>query len=127
MKILLGSFFSISTAYSEDNANVLTNASIKPIAMYYMHCVKRLRIRSYSGPHFPAFGLNTERYVISLRIQSKCGKSLTRITPNTDTFYRALWTSPMYYVNVLQEISSYLHLSNHSPIILHHNITISFH
>ena len=24
------------------------------------HCVKNVRIRSYSGPHFPAFGLNTE-------------------------------------------------------------------
>ena len=26
------------------------------------HCVKSVRIRSYSGPDFPAFGLNTERY-----------------------------------------------------------------
>ena len=24
------------------------------------HCVKSVRIRSFSGPHFPAFGLNTE-------------------------------------------------------------------
>ena len=24
-------------------------------------CVKNVRIQSYSGPHFPAFGLNTER------------------------------------------------------------------
>ena len=24
-----------------------------------VHCRKRVRIRSYSGPHFPAFGLNT--------------------------------------------------------------------
>ena len=23
------------------------------------HCIKRVRIRSYSGPHFPIFGLNT--------------------------------------------------------------------
>ena len=51
------------------------------------HCVKSVRIRSYSGPHFPAFGLNTERYGVSLRIQSECGKMRTRITPNTDTFY----------------------------------------
>ena len=27
-----------------------------------LHCVKSVRIRSYSGPHFPSFGLNTERY-----------------------------------------------------------------
>ena len=32
----------------------------------------------FSGPHFPAFGLNTERYSISLRIQSECGKIRTR-------------------------------------------------
>ena len=45
------------------------------------HCVKSVRIRSYSGPYFPAFGLNT------LLIQSECGKMRTRTTPNTDTFY----------------------------------------
>ena len=48
------------------------------------HCLKSVRIRSYSGPHFPAFGLNTERYGVSLRIQSELGKIRTRITPNTD-------------------------------------------
>ena len=28
----------------------------------YTHYVKSERIRSNSGPHFPEFGLNTERY-----------------------------------------------------------------
>ena len=32
----------------------------------------------FSGPYFLAFGLNTERYSISLRIQSECGKIRTR-------------------------------------------------
>ena len=50
------------------------------------HCVKSVRIRSYSGPYFPAFGLNTERYEVSLRIQSERGKIRIRITPNTNTF-----------------------------------------
>ena len=50
------------------------------------HCVKSLRIRSFSGPHFPGFGLNTERYFVSLRIPSQCEKMRTGITPNTDTF-----------------------------------------
>ena len=36
---------------------------------------------------FSAFGLNTERYGVSLRIQSECGKIRTRITPNTDIFH----------------------------------------
>ena len=48
---------------------------------------------SYSGPYFPAFGLNTESYSVSLRIQSECGKMRTRITPNTDTFYAVLLTN----------------------------------
>ena len=50
------------------------------------HCVKSVGIRSYSGSYFPAFGLNMERYRVSLCIQSECGKMRTRITPNTDTF-----------------------------------------
>ena len=49
--------------------------------------VKCMRIRSYSGPHFPSFRLNTEKYSVFLRIQSECGKMRTRITANTDTFY----------------------------------------
>ena len=61
--------------------------------------VKSVRIWSYSGPYFPAFGLNTERYSISLRIQSECEKIRTRITPNTDTFRAAF---------VLQKFTSYL-------------------
>ena len=47
------------------------------------HCVKSVRIRSYSDPHFSAFRLNTMGYGVT---QSKCGKMRTRITPNTDTF-----------------------------------------
>ena len=57
-----------------------------------IHCVKSVRIRSYSGPHFPAFGLNTERYFVSVRIQSGCGKIRTRITPNTNNFYAVIYT-----------------------------------
>ena len=48
---------------------------------------KCIRIRSYSGPYFPTFGLNTERYSVSLRIQSEYGKIRTKVTPNWDTFY----------------------------------------
>ena len=51
------------------------------------HCVKTVRIRSFSGPYFPAFGLNTEKYGVSLRVQSECGKKQTRKTPNTETLH----------------------------------------
>ena len=51
------------------------------------HCVKSVCIRRYSGPYFPAFELNMERYSVSFRFQPECGKIRTRITPNTDAFY----------------------------------------
>ena len=50
--------------------------------------VERVRIwSSSSGPYFPAFGLDTERYGVFLRIQSECEKIGTRETPNTDIFH----------------------------------------
>ena len=63
------------------------------------HCVKSVRIRSFSGPYFPAFGLNTERYSASLRIQSEGGKMWTRKTPNRDTFHAV--RIPLEHLNVL--------------------------
>ena len=58
--------------------------------------MKSVCIWSYSGPLFPAFGLNTKRYAVSLRIQSKCGKIWTRITPNMDTFYSVIQYSKSF-------------------------------
>ena len=52
------------------------------------HCVKCVRIRSYFGPPFPAFGLNTERYGVSLppyAVQMR--KNTDQKTPNTDFFH----------------------------------------
>ena len=45
---------------------------------YRTHSVKSVHIRSFFGPYFPKFGLNTEIYSINLRNQSKCGKIRTR-------------------------------------------------
>ena len=42
--------------------------------MTFEHCVKSVRIRSYSDPRFS-------------RIRTECGKMRTRMTPNTDTFH----------------------------------------
>ena len=58
-----------------------------PDPLVINHYLKSARIRGYSGPHFCAFRLNLQRYFVSLRIQSKCEKIRTRITPNMDTFY----------------------------------------
>ena len=47
------------------------------------HWVKSVRIRSYSGPRFPAFGP-----VFSLlSVFGPKGKIRTRITPNTEIFH----------------------------------------
>ena len=40
-----------------------------------------------SGPYFPVFGLNAERYEVSLRIQSECRKIRIKKSPYLDTFH----------------------------------------
>ena len=52
------------------------------------HCLK-----SYFGPYFPAFGLNTDGCGQSLRIQSECRKMRIRITSNIDTSHAVEKTS----------------------------------
>ena len=54
--------------------------------------MKIVHIGSFSGPYFLAFELNTDRFSVSLRIQSKCGEIRTRKTANTDNFYAAIWS-----------------------------------
>ena len=60
---------------------------------------KNLRIGRFYGPFFPAFGLSTERYGVSVRIQSECRKIRGRKTPNTDTFDTA--EIKTFLINVL--------------------------
>ena len=52
------------------------------------HYVKSVQIRSFPGPYFPIFGLNTEIYGINLCIQSEYGNIRTR--KKLDTFH-AVW------------------------------------
>ena len=49
--------------------------------------MKIVRIWDFSGLYFPAFGLNTERYGVSRRMQSECGKMRTKETPIMETFH----------------------------------------
>ena len=53
--------------------------------------------RSFSGPHFPTFGLNTERYSLCFRIQPEYEKIRTTKTLNKDTFH-AVFTMQLYTV-----------------------------
>ena len=43
------------------------------------HCVKSVRIRSFSGLYFPTFGLNTERYFVLSPNVGKYGPEKLRI------------------------------------------------
>ena len=53
---------------------IITTESPKLLSLNKCHRVKSSHIWSFSGPYFPAFGLNTER----IRIQSECLKIRTR-------------------------------------------------
>ena len=55
-----------------------------------LHRVISVRIRSFSDPCFPTFGLSAEICGVSLRIQSEFGKIWPRKTPNTDTSHAVL-------------------------------------
>ena len=70
-----------------------------------VHCFKSIHIQRFSGPYLPTFGLNTERYGVSLHIQSEFGKMRTRKTPNTDTF-QAL--KILCYISMDNSVSAFL-------------------
>ena len=50
---------------------------IMMMIMIVWHCVKSVQIRSFFWSVFLTFGMNTERYFVSLRIHSECGKIWT--------------------------------------------------
>ena len=60
---------------------------VEPLSPTSVYCAKNIRIPSFSGQYFPAFGLNAEICSVNLRIPSKYGKIRTIKTRNTDTFY----------------------------------------
>ena len=89
------------------NRPLAWNGSTMTFLLYNNCRVKSVHIRSFSGPYFPAFGLNIEKCSVSLRIQSECTKIRTRKTPNIDTFYtvnklcqRNFLISQFFFVNI---------------------------
>ena len=79
-----------TSKYESEKTHILAYFTWWKVIKSNMHCVKSVRIQSYSGTHFPAFEMNMESYPVSLRMQSECRKMRTRITPNTDTFYAVM-------------------------------------
>ena len=81
--------------FAERQLNVLKQLGVSVLKIsnsqiVKLNGVKWVHIRSFSGLYFLAFGLNTERYSLFLRIQSGSGIMRTRKTPNMDTFYAML-------------------------------------
>ena len=68
------------------NETFKRNQFSNSLKIFAVHCVKSVCIRSFSGPYFPTFGLNTERYRI-FPIQSEREKILTGEAPDTNTFH----------------------------------------
>ena len=56
-----------------------------------LHCIKKVRIRSFSDPHFSRIFSHSDRISpYSVQMRENQGKVRTRITLNTDSFYAAL-------------------------------------
>ena len=64
---------------------------LSPMFNTIFQYVESARIRNFSRPCFPVFGLNTKIYTVNLRIQSECGKVRTRKFPNKNTFYAVFY------------------------------------
>ena len=79
-------------------------------------CVKSFHIKSFSGPFFPALGLNTESYSVNIRIRCKCGKIWTRKSPNTDTFYAVNYFTIINFL-LQNPMKCYLSVSHDSKLI----------
>ena len=61
-----------------------------------LHCVRRVRIRSFSGPHFSRIFPHSDwiRSPYSVRMRENLGKMRTRLTPNMDSLYAVLSSCP---------------------------------
>ena len=67
---------SLIQLHLEDACVTLVNEKIrkKKQVTQNKHCIKSVRIWCYSGQHFPAFGLNTERYKVFSVFSANAGK-----------------------------------------------------
>ena len=67
------------------------------------------KYRAFSGPYFLAFGLYTERYGVSLPIQSECGQIRTRKNSVFGHFSHSDWiiifglVGPTLFIQILED------------------------
>ena len=96
-------FFCYHLSTELSNFNITIRISLGQWLTAFSNCMKSVRIQSLSGSYFSAFGLNTERYGVSVCIQSKCGNKRSRKTPSTDTSYADFffWMNAIHYYNLI--------------------------
>ena len=96
-------FFCYHLSTELSNFNITIRISLVHWLTAFSNCMKSVRIESLSGSYFTAFGLNTERYGVSVCIQSKCGNKRSRKTPSTDTSYADFffWMNAIHYYNLI--------------------------
>ena len=73
------------------------------------HSTTAWKVSKYGGfsvPYFPTFGLNTERYSVSLRIQSEGGKIRTRKNSVFEHFSRSARASKLTACTTFLEVLS---------------------
>ena len=93
---------------------------LRPKECIWYYCVKSVRTRSYSDPHFSRIFPHSDwirRDTISpysVQMRENAGKMRTRITPNTDSFLRSL------YMNIVC-ISSHDVIISHQAAMVFHN------
>ena len=66
------------------------------------HCVQSVRILSFSSPYLPAFGLNTERYLVSLHIQSKSERNTDLKNSEYEHFSHSVYSTVTLYTSCLE-------------------------
>ena len=85
--------FSLCRLYCEEGGKIdwmnverrnKSNAVTKNI--HTIHCVKSVRIWSYSGPHFSCIFLHSFEYSVSLCIQSDSGKMWENVDQNNSEY-----------------------------------------
>ena len=96
-------FFCYHLSTELSNFNITIRISLVQWLTAFSNCMKSVRIQSLSGSYFSPFGLNTERYGVSVCIQSKCGNKRSRKTPSTDTSYADFffWMNAIHYYNLI--------------------------
>ena len=74
---------------------------------YGKHRVKSVQIRSFFWSLFAAFRLNTERYSVSFRFPSKCGKKLTSKNFVFGHFSRSVSVSNSNFLTMDMDLQKY--------------------